>query len=193
MYIIERNIADATIERVDQYPWNCAYQPRVEFYLIFKKSIGFILNIKCFESHPKADYRNHGDPVYKDSCLEFFVNFFPELEEKGYLNFEMNANGAMLLCFGLNRTQRINMIQRLETKHHVERTLDYWSIELVIPLSFIHEIYDISDFSTGHRIKANVYKCGDCTDMPHYGCWSFIQSENPDFHRPEYFATMMLV
>ncbi len=42
-------------------------------------------------------------PVYKDSCLEAFLNFAPEDLEKGYLNFEVNANSALLNGFGPGR------------------------------------------------------------------------------------------
>jgi hypothetical protein len=30
------------------------------------------------------------------------------------------------------------------------------------------------------------------TRYPHYGCWNLIGTERPDFHRPEYFGTIVL-
>ncbi len=41
-------------------------------------------------------------------------------------------------------------------------------------------------------IKANVYKCGDDTAVAHYGSWSPVKSNQPDFHRPECFGDMVL-
>lgn len=40
-------------------------------------------------------------------------------------------------------------------------------------------------------MKANVYKCGDETDKPHYGLWSIVRSTKPDFHNPDCFGHMI--
>jgi hypothetical protein len=39
-------------------------------------------------------------------------------------------------------------------------------------------------------IRANFYKCGDSTAVPHYLSWSHIATETPDFHRPEFFGEL---
>ena len=43
-----------------------------------------------------------------------------------------------------------------------------------------------------YNIKAsgNFYKCGDQQVVPHYLSWAPITTENPDFHRPEYFGEL---
>ena len=46
------------------------------------------------------------------------------------------------------------------------------------------------EFKTGVSVKANVYKCGEETEFEHYGCWSMVDREKPDFHKPEFFGTM---
>ena len=45
------------------------------------------------------------DPVYKDSCVEFFVDAFPD-PGRGYVNFETNAAGTLLAAFGPDRSHR---------------------------------------------------------------------------------------
>jgi hypothetical protein len=37
-------------------------------------------------------------------------------------------------------------------------------------------------------LRANFYKCGDGTSVPHYLSWNQVITETPDFHRPEFFG-----
>ena len=61
-----------------------------------------------------------------------------------------------------------------------------WQLALVIPTtSFFDD--NITELS-GRTMRANFYKCGDKTLKPHFLSWSPIQSEKPDFHRPEDFG-----
>ena len=39
-------------------------------------------------------------------------------------------------------------------------------------------------------LRANFYKCGDGTSVPHFLSWSHIETETPDFHCPEFFGNM---
>lgn len=55
---------------------------------------GLAVRLTAWEREPKAVYTANGDPVYKDSCLEFFASF--DAHSQKYMNFEMNANGAYL-------------------------------------------------------------------------------------------------
>ena len=41
------------------------------------------------------------------------------------------------------------------------------------------------------EMRANCYKCGDCTVQPHYLAWNPPTSENPDFHRPQDFGALI--
>ena len=42
------------------------------------------------------------------------------------------------------------------------------------------------------KLLGNFYKCGDATLLPHYLSWSQIDTEQPDFHRPEFFGELLL-
>ena len=58
----------------------------------------------------------------------------------------------------------------------------------MIPLSIL-------GLDTDHKpekLLGNFYKCGDATEMPHYLSWNPIQTERPDFHRPEFFGELYL-
>jgi hypothetical protein len=41
-------------------------------------------------------------------------------------------------------------------------------------------------------LRANIYKCGDKCDQPHFLSWSPIGLPNPDFHCPEWFGEIEL-
>ncbi|MDT3424944.1 hypothetical protein J2Z22_000457 [Paenibacillus forsythiae] len=38
----------------------------------------------------------------------------------------------------------------------------------------------------------NFYKCGDETPIPHYGCWSMVNSASPDYHLSRCFWELVL-
>ena len=61
-----------------------------------------------------------------------------------------------------------------------------WELALRIPVStfFLH---NLSGFD-GLQAKGNVYKCGDNLPVPHFISWNPIKTENPDFHRSEFFG-----
>ena len=64
----------------------------------------------CEEKDPLRTYTEDFDPVYRDSAMEAFFQFIPEQEV--YLNFEVNANGALLAAYGPSRVYRSYFFQR---------------------------------------------------------------------------------
>ncbi len=192
IYVIASDKKSREVAYIDQYPFGCVYQPKVEFSVWLEEGNGFHVEMICHEKNPKAVYENHGDPVYKDSCLEYFVDFFPSDKVTGYLNFEMNAKGAMLLQYGKNKYDRVSVLDKLDKKQTSVIKTDCWSVVLFMPLDFIAEIYGKKDFDAGHIIHANAYKCGDDTASRHYGCWNKVTHSKPNFHVPECFGEMMI-
>ena len=80
--------------------------------------IGFVpggkdlyIKLVCEEKDPLRVYKEDQDPVYKDSAMEAFFQFKGNGTETDdiYLNFEMNANGALLACYGKNKMNRIHL------------------------------------------------------------------------------------
>jgi hypothetical protein len=64
-----------------------------------------------------------------------------------------------------------------------------WELKVVIPFTalFENEIKGLKDL----KPRCNIYKCGNLLKLPHYVSWSPIQSEQPDFHRPECFGNII--
>ena len=181
---------------VETYSWGGDYRPKTRAELIFLEDAGFLLTMRCQERDPAAVYTQDDDPVYTDSCMEAFLNFYPAESDRGYLNFEMNANGALLCQIGPDRFDR-RFVRSLgitppKPEARVDRENGFWEVKLLISLKFIQEIYGRNDFAPGHRMTGNFYKCGDNTAVAHFGSWQPIQFEKPCFHLPEFFGELVL-
>ena len=139
----------------------------------------------------KAVCRVDQEPVWQDSCVEFFIR-----QGDIYRNFEFNACGVCLSAYGENRHDRIPLDS--ESLSSVlrfpmiatnlipdEAVLTDWSLTVAIPLELI-------GLTSGTLFYANLYKCGDQTTIPHYISWSPIGTATPDFHQPSYFGALQL-
>lgn len=200
-YLI-RTISDPSqIEKGDTadvgiYNWGGSYRPKTSAKLCYVKDCGFVVRLFCAEKNPLATHTEPNSKVFEDSCLEFFANFRPDLKGSGYINFEGNANGAMLCFYGASRADgdRTSIID-LGLSHPsptVVRTDEGWGWQLTIPLEWIRAIYGSAQYETGSLIRGNFFKCGDKTAAPHYASYTRIDSAVPNFHKPEFFAEMTI-
>jgi len=123
-----------------------------------------------------------------DSCMEMF--FIPNMEDAEYINLEMNPAAVFLTAKGAGRQER----KRLETKGEnlmVESHIkceEGWSVMAFISYEFLLKHYSHVD----KTMRANFYKCGDKTETVHYSTWNPVETEKPDYHRPEYFGKIIL-
>jgi len=182
-------------------PWDeNGYRPKSSAKVFYTEDALHVM-LESFETEIKAVYRNMNDPVYKDSCLEFFLYPNPELDRR-YMNFEFNPLGTMLLGVGEGRNDRkflyIDWKEVFCVKTAImEQTPEnnsqcFWSVQFCIPFEFIKSIYGNVEFVSSHKMKGNFYKCGDETRYPHYLCWNNILKSTPDFHVPEFFGELVL-
>lgn len=181
--------------QIDTYPWGQAYMPRTFAQLVLRPDDCFLLRMVCEEHEPRAIYKNYNDPVYTDSCMEFFACFSDT--DARYINMEMNANGTLLSCVGANRQNRIPLSDLTNGQLPLvcaERDRDAWILHAQIPLSLLAQVYGINPktFCRGFTFRGNFYKCGDQTAIAHYGMWNLVQTPQPDFHRPEFFGTLRI-
>ncbi|MGL5675561.1 MAG: carbohydrate-binding family 9-like protein [Cellulosilyticaceae bacterium] len=176
---------------ITHYPWGQTYMPHTKAWLYRVEGEGFYLKMRCEESEPKAVYTEANEPVYKDSCMEFFANYYPDEEGTGYINFEMNSKGVVLCEYG-HPGERVFLKDRgFEVPvPKVTKGDIFWEIELFIPDTFIQAVYDKATISTS--LRGNFYKCGDETHTPHYGSWAPIDNPTPAFHKPEFFEKMII-
>lgn len=159
------------------------------------------LCFRVYEPRPTVRYRRTNEPVYRDSCVEFFVQPCPD-DDGRYLNFEFNAAGTMLLGLGEGRGDRqyLDGVEpaafRIRTA--VDRTDErdgrvYWELEFSVPFDWLQSLFPAFSPSPGRRMRGNFYKCGDDTPQPHYGSWSRVTSAQPDFHRSCDFGELTFV
>lgn len=163
--------------------WGSTYQPEAFAKLCYIKGDAIYVNMFVKEKEPKAVYTKNNDPVYKDSCLECFLNVNPDKTDN-YFNFEMNANGAILVGFGNGREHRKSI--DVDFVPFVFKNEEGWGVTLIVPESFVLEYFStIQD-----EWKGNFYKCGDETESVHFLSWSEVKEEKPNFHCPKWFGKL---
>ena len=182
------------VAHIDTYKWLDGYTPEAAAQLVYVEEEGFILRMTCAEGDPKAVYRNYNEPVYTDSCMEFFCDW---LGDGRYINMEINALGTLLSCIGEGRGNRtpvadLSSGEIFPVKGEVGN--ETWSVTAEIPTALLCKILGVDAISFGHgyAFRGNFYKCGDETAVPHYGMWNPVDTEKPDFHRPEFFGTLVI-
>lgn len=197
-------IEKGNVVNVDIYNWGGDYRPVTKAVVCYVKHQGFAVRMTCEEKNPRATFTQPNARVCRDSCLEFFCNFKPLDIEKGYMNFEGNANGSMLCYYGPVTEFEYDGPHRLGDRAPVVemgydhptpriiKTENYWGWELLIPISLIKNIYGDAEFHTGDLIRGNFYKCGDLTEQRHYGSFTKIDFPRPYFMLPEFFADMII-
>ncbi|HAN20689.1 MAG TPA: hypothetical protein DCP51_03285 [Clostridiales bacterium] len=185
------DFSDVPKAEINCYKWLKGYEPKAFGQLILIKDKGFALKLTAYEKNPKAIYTEYGQPVYKDSCLEFFVRF--NKESPLYLNFEMNSNGAFLASVRSDRKNKTNIHEKTalpEVKSTKQE--EFWTVETFFSFDQVNALFGKCDFNKGDVFYGNFYKCGDETEIPHYGMWSPINTENADFHQPVFFGELVI-
>lgn len=178
---------------INNFFWeNNGYRPKVYADISWDKE-GYNLKFAAYESNPLATQTQHNTAVHKDSCMEFFVRFDPENEER-YFNFETNPNGAMYCAFGKSRHEYMLISPDVIDKFSIKTSIfpERWELTYKIPVSLIKEYIPTYHHEAGRVIEANFYKCGDDMEFPHYACWNMIDLKEPDFHCPQFFGQMIL-
>src|SRR5256885_2355399 len=88
---------------IQQMPWpEFSYKPYVLFSIAHA---GNCILLKYFvrEKTIRAAHHTDNEPVYEDSCVEFFISLG---RDDAYYNFEFNCEGVCLFGFGKNRSER---------------------------------------------------------------------------------------
>lgn len=145
----------------------------------------------CTEEHdPLARCTEHHEMVCKDSAVEVFLAFAEKGKELTnndmYLNFEVNANGAMYAKYGFGRQGRQFLSDEVYKETGVNSVIekDHWTMSLLIPEKFLKEVCDYLPDGSGKEIYCNFYKISEDPAVEHYISFSPIDSEKPNFHLP---------
>jgi len=178
---------------IDELPWGGSYHPECFAKMIYVRDEGFYTRLYAKEPAPMTTYKNYGDPVCKDSCLEVFVNFDPK-DGDLYLSCEANSIGTIESNVGTGRHGRIPTDKKTGMLPDIDtgRDGDYWWVGNFLSLDLLSEVFGDIDTTSGAEYRANFYKCGDCTETEHYITWSPIDLPGPEFHCPEFFGRLVM-
>lgn len=146
----------------------------------------------------RATAAEDGSRVHLDSCVEAFIRL---PEEEWYRNFEFNCIGTCDASYRSGREESTPLTpdqyseifratsERRDTLFERSQGIDhFWvSVKILWRVFGFVRTTEIPSF-----IEANFYKCGDATVIPHYASWQPIDAPEPDFHRPESFAKLLL-
>jgi hypothetical protein len=192
--LLEESGQKETIE-VLNWPSEFAYKP-ITFFNIGRSKTSVFVKFYVRGTMLRAIYSNDQEPVYEDSCVEFFC--MPVGADK-YANFEFNCIGTCTASTRKSRNEDIVYFTKEEMLtikrfpsmgrrafNEMEGMFE-WELTVEIPFALM----GIDSENLPYKILGNFYKCADGTDSPHFVTWSPIKTEKPDFHRPEFFGEII--
>lgn len=152
---------------------------------------GLYVRMEAHEQDIRAQEQPPVGMPCMDSCLEFF--FCPAADDPRYLNIEFSPTGCMFLGFGEGRADRIRLLpQAISLDPVIAYTANGWQVTYHVPMTLMRVFFPGLVLHTGSVIRANCYKCGDMTPVPHYLLWNPSTSAHADFHRSCDFGEMLL-
>ena len=141
---------------------------------------------ECF----RAEVMEDAGHSWEDSCVEVFVQNPSDPSE--YFNFETTSRGFVLAARGNGRENRtvldsntLEKIQRTRQLASIIGDFISWGMSIRIPAS----VFGLKSLD-GITLRGNLYKCADKAKTPHYLSAFPIDTERPDFHRPEFFQDL---
>lgn len=189
---------------IDNFLWTCKQKPPAYGWMGYSPDEGFLLRMVCEEANPKRTANSPQEMVCGDSALEAFFafpvhptppdeTFFPS-NDGLYLNFEVNANGAMYAKYGNGRRGRqpITPEEYRATNVRAQVFEDRWQIDLCVPQALIKRVCGIERFLEGDIFYCNFYKISEDPQIEHYASYHPVDSATPNFHLPEQFAKAII-
>ena len=181
-------------------PQSKSRHPRVEAKAVYQDD-GLFVFFRVFDKYVRCVQTEYQASVCGDSCVEFFVAPKPD---RGYLNFEINCGGTMLLYHcQAKRVPGEKLIhdpvpwelgRQVAIYHSLPKVVDpeieadtEWRIEYFIPFKIFDKYFGPLGPIAGQVWRANFYKCADRTSHPHWITWAPLAAVL-DFHLPQYFA-----
>lgn len=191
-----------TLEIRNFHPKSSKHHPVTRTRLLYTEK-GLYVFFRVEDRYVRAIATKYQDSVCNDSCVEFFVEPKPG---KGYLNFEINCGGTMLLYFiedstpvpgkGFARFRPVEEAvgSKVQIHHSLPRQIQEtmetpvtWFLEYFVPFTVFEEYVGSVRPVSGATWRANFYKCGGDPSHLHWGSWAPI-GEPLNFHKPERFA-----
>ncbi len=193
-------LSGVPMTKLSSFHWEPSppYRPETLFSLAYLPGEGFYCVLKCYEENPRAVFTENDDPVYRDSCLEFF--FQPLCDREEYINAECNSRGVCLCEFGAGRASRRLVFDLAGARPTVtpfsgsDETGAYWGVTVFVSETLISKLYGVPENALSFsKVRANFYKCGNDTAVPHFLAFSPVTSLSLGFHNPACFAELTII
>ena len=198
------------------HPQSSGHHPKTAVKVLYDPE-NLYVRFRVQDQYVRARYTAYQDPVWQDSCVEFFV--MPH--EKGYFNFEMNCIGTLLLYYiedarrtatGFRKYAPVpaDLVRDLTVLHSLPAEIEgelampvTWELAYNIPFALFEAYLQPLDasppgrgrggfsmkISAGTQWRGNFYKCGDHTSHPHWASWAPI-GDDLNFHQPACFGIL---
>jgi hypothetical protein len=191
--------------RIDRFrPESSEHRPVVHCRLQHDGQ-GFYGLFLVHDNYVRSVTTEHNGNVCHDSCVEFFVE---PPGSQGYLNFEFNCGGTMLIYHirDCRRTEAgfadfspitVRDAAAVNIFHTMPRVVDpeitgetTWRLGFFLPYRLFESTFKHLRVNSGQIWRGNFYKCADGTSHPHWASWSPVSAL--DFHLPECFGRIAL-
>lgn len=195
-------IMDCERFEVSNFQWVNGPQPKTYGYMGYLEEKGLYVEMFCEETEPRRicvepwgrTCKEKGKRVCDDSAMEVFIAYTEPgkkiCDDSLYVNFELNANGVMYATYGNGRKNRSFLPESVyeEAAPYAEIQNGKWRISVLFPEKFLKEISGRHPGEKGVEFYCNFYKISETAEIEHYGSFSRIDSETPNFHCPSCFA-----
>ena len=190
--------------RIDQFhAASSSHRPDARARLLYDAA-NLYLRFRVEDRYVVAKHTQFQDPVWRDSCVEFFVQPRPS---SGYFNFEINCGGTLLSRYiedptrtpdGFAKSTRLSSEhgERIRIAHSMPSIVVpeqpgpvVWHIGCQIPLAVLEAYAGPFGPLAGQAWRGNFYKCADDSSHPHWASWAPI-GEALNFHQPACFAPL---
>ena len=191
---------------VDQFlPESSAHRPQTQARMVYDAQ-GLHGQFLVKDRYVRCVRTGYGSEVWKDSCVEFFVEPKPG---RGYFNFEFNCGGSFLVNHIKDPTrtsdgfkdyvripervaQSVRVLPSLRAVIEPEMTeATTWTLEYFIPFALLENYVGPVSVAAGQIWRGNFYKCAEDNSHPHWAAWSPVDEFN--FHQPHLFGELRFV
>jgi hypothetical protein len=189
------------------HPQSSGHRPDTRVKLVYDgRALYGIFRVQ--DCYVRCTRLNFQDAVYKDACVEFFVQPRPGA---GHFNFEMNCCGALLSRYIEDARRRpdntffrqAGLPAAAASRIRIETTLTgpieeeiteplEWRLSFAIPLPVLEAFCGPLGDPRGQTWRANFNKCAEESTHPHWAAWASI-GEKRDFHQPDRFGRLVFI
>lgn len=83
------------------------------------------------------------------------------------------------------------MIRKMKCSAEIQE--EQWNVNLTLPIEILEQVYGKLNLQEGSDFRCNFYKICETKEYEHYAAYRCVESEQPNFHLPEYFENAVIL